>query len=270
VWDTTTGKLLRQRRQPDPNLNAVAFSPDGSQIATGQQNQIVKIYDSATLNRNRAFENPEAQPPFGISDYGTSALAYSPDGRLLLAGSRDGLVWLIDAGGKDRQRILQEVKLLDQTRPNYEAPSGAIVSVLFSEKGKRAYAVESTGAVWVWSTADWTRAGDYRIEAGASSAALSPNGRILAVANSDGAILFYGAESGKLKLTVASTADANSGLVVATDGTYDFGNKADLSLALYRVGRKTVTVDRLPGSRRVQGLLNEFLKENAEPQSEKE
>jgi WD40 repeat protein len=270
VWDTTTGKLLRKRRQPDPNLNAVVFSPDGSQIATAQQNQIVKTYDAATLDRIHAFENPEARAPFGVSDYGTSALAYSPDGELLLAGSRDGLVWLIDAGGKNPQRILRQVKLLDQTKPNYEAPSGAIVSVLFSEKGKRAYAVESTGAVWVWSTADWTSAGDYRIEAGASSARLSPNGRVLAIANSDGAIRFYGAASGKLKLTVASTADVNSGLAVATDGTYDVGNEADLSLALYRVGRKTVTIDRLPGTRRVQGLLNEFLKENAEPKVERE
>jgi hypothetical protein len=36
-------------------------------------------------------------------------------------------------------------------------------------------------------------------------------------------------------------------------------------MAAYRVGRETVSIDRLPGNRRVQGLLGEFLRENAAP-----
>ncbi|HKT69505.1 MAG TPA: WD40 repeat domain-containing protein, partial [Terriglobales bacterium] len=142
--DPPTGKFLRQRRQPDPKLNVVAFSPDGLQIATGQQDQIVKIYDAATLNRIRAFPNPEPQPPFGVEDYGTSALAYSPDGKLLLAGSETGVVWVLDAVGNNPARILHAFEEFDPEKPNQRS-YGAIVSVFFSPDGKRAWAVQSSG-----------------------------------------------------------------------------------------------------------------------------
>ena len=262
--DTATGKILRRRRQPDPKLNVVAFSPDGLQIATGQQDQIVKIYDAATLNRIRAFPNPEPQPPFGVEDYGTSALTYSPDGKLLLAGSETGVVWVLDAAGKNPARIVHAFEESDPEKPN-DRSVGAIVAVFFSPDGKRAWAVQSSGKVWLWNTGDWNSAGGYQTEAGASSAALSPNGKVIAIANKDGAVRFYAAEGGELKLVLASTPAPDSTLAVATDGRYDFGTPSDLSLAAYRLGRETVSVDRLPGNRRVQGLLSEFLKENTAP-----
>jgi WD40 repeat protein len=262
LWDTETGKLLRQRKQPDPALDVITFSPDGVRIATGQQAQVVKIYDAATWNRTPAFANPENGPPFGVTDFDTSALTFSPDSKLVLAGSRNGLVWLLDASGKNPAQILHQAKLLDQAKPVYEAPSGKIVSVLFARDGEHAYAVESTGTVRTWKTRDWSRARDYQVQSGASSAALSPNGKALAVANADGAIRFYEAESGKLLLVLAGTEDSNSELVVAPDGRYDFGSEADFSLAHYRVAGKTVRVDQLPGNRRVRGLLKQFLQQN--------
>lgn len=267
LWNATSGSLLRKRRQPDPELNVVAFSPDGSQIASGHQNKIVKIYDTASLNRTRAFKAPENETDPAISDHGTSALAYSPDGKSLLAGSRDGLVWLLDAAGENPPRILRQVEPFDPTKPN-EQSSGAIVAVLFSHDGKRAYAVESTGVVWKWSTNDWSDAGYYQIPAGVSAAALSPNSQVIASTLEDGTVRFYAAETGQLKLVLASTADANSGLVIATDGKYDLGISSDSSLAVYRVGRKTVSVDNLAGNRRAPGLLAGFLKENSEMPAE--
>jgi len=183
----------------------------------------------------------------------------------LLAGSRDGLVWLLDAAGENLPRILRQVKSF--YLPNEEL-SGAIAAVLFSHDGKRAYAVESTGMVWKWSTTDWSDAGHYQIPAGVSAAALSPNSQVIASALEDGTVRFYAAETGQLKLVLASTTDANSGLVIGTDGKYDFGIPSDSSLAVYRVGRKTVTVDSLPGNRRAPGLLAGFLKENSKMQAE--
>lgn len=192
---------------------------------------------------------------------------HSPDGRFLLAGSRDGLVWLLDAAGENPPRILRYVEQCDPTGPNEES-SGAIVAVLFSHDGKGAYAVESTGMVRKWRAPDWSDAGHYQIPAGVSAAALSPNSQVIASALEDGTVRFYAAETGQLQLVLASTTDANSGLVIATDGKYEFGIPSDSSLAVYRVGRKTVTVDNLPGSRRAPGVLAEFLKENSEMHAE--
>jgi len=265
LWDTSTGKLLRKRRQPDPVLNAVAFSPVGSQIATAQQAELVKIYDSSSLNRMYAFLGPEQQPSFGINSYDTSALAYSPDGKLLLAGSTDGFVWLLDATGTKTVEVLREATEPDATEPTYQEPPSAIVSVFFSRQGDRAYAVESNGTVWLWNRKDWSSAGKYETPRGAVSAALSPNGNVIAIANADGATRFYDAETGKSQLVMASTDDPDSQLSVASDGRYDFGRDSDLALAQFRVGRTTVRVDQLPGHRRVRGLLSVFLRQAASP-----
>ena len=264
LWDPVNGKFIRQRRQPDPELNVLTFSPDGTQLATGQQAQIVKIYDSATLNRSRAFANPEKEPHIGVDYLGTSALAYSPDGKLLLAGSQNGLVWVLDAAGDNPARIVHEVEDFDPGKPNQRS-SAAVVAAFFSPDGKLAYAVQSSGVVWKWKAADWTSAGSFGTQAGAASAALSPNGKVIALANQDGAVRFYAANGGELKLLLASTPGAGSALAVASDGRFDFGAAGDLSLAAYRLGRTTVSVDRLPGNRRVPGLLGEFLKESAVP-----
>ena len=167
-----------------------------------------------------------------------------------------------DAAGNNPARILHEYEEFNPGAPN-ERSAGPIVAALFSPDGKRAWAVQSSGKIWQWNTADWTSAGVYQTEPGASSAALSPNGKVIAIANQDGAVRFYTADTGRLQLVLASAPDSNSALTVAGDGRYDVGLPSDLALAAYRVGRETISVDRLPGSRRVQGLLSQFLKENA-------
>jgi WD40 repeat protein len=263
IWNTASGSLFRKRTQPDPELNVVAFSPDGSQIASGHQNRIVKIYDAATLNRIRAFRSPDARADPQVEDYGTTALGYSPDGKFLLAGARDGLTWVVDTAQENPARILRQADGSDLNQFN-ENRAGQVVATLFSRDGKYAYAVESTGMVWKWNTSDWSNAGHFEIPAGVSAAALSPNSRTIAVAINDGTVRFYAADSGQLKLVLASAPEASSGLAITPDGRYDLGIPSDSSLAAYRVGRKMVTADKLPGNRRVSGLLLEFLKENAE------
>jgi len=267
LWDSMSGKFLHSLRQPDPELNVVVFSPDGSQIASAQQNRIVKIYDAVSLNRIRAFRNPEGDTQQNGEDTGTTALAYSPDGKSLLAGTRDGLMWVLDVAQENPARILRPAEGADLDRFNQNRV-GHVVATLFSGDGKYAYAVQSTGMVWRWNTADWSDAGHYELPVGVSAAALSPNSRMIAFALTDGTVRFCEADTGHLRLILAGATEAGSGLAITPDGRYDFGVLSDSSLAAYRVGRKTVTVDKLPGNRRVSGLLAEFLKENAETADE--
>ena len=112
----------------------VAFSPDGSQIASGHQNRIVKIYDAASLNRIRAFRTPDARADPQAEDYGTTALGYSPDGKFLLAGARDGLIWLLDVAQENPARILRQADGSDLDQFN-ENRAGQVVATLFSRDG---------------------------------------------------------------------------------------------------------------------------------------
>ena len=71
-------------------LSRVAFSPDDTQIATGDWDGIATLWDVATGAELVSFTN---------TDYVTS-VAFSLDGKCLAAGTRDGNVtlWDIDTG----------------------------------------------------------------------------------------------------------------------------------------------------------------------------
>ncbi len=259
LWDAATGKSLRHRSQPDPELNVITYSPDGKQIATAHQVHIVKIYDAHTLDRVRAFKDPLSQSPTWLDRYSTTALAYSPDGHQILAGASDGIVWVLDVEGKNQPRLLLQNEEEDPTAANAQVFLGSVVAAFFSKNGKRAFIVASTGAITVWDAGTWTKAGAYQTPEGASSAAMSPNGRVLAVANVDGAVRFYTTDDAKLQLTLVSTGLERPALVITPEKNYDISSNKDLDLAALCVGRICIAVDQLPTSHRIPGLFNEFL-----------
>ncbi|MFG6194348.1 NACHT and WD repeat domain-containing protein [Nonomuraea sp. JJY05] len=91
LWDLTTyeqiGGVLRGTGS-DLGFYAVAFSPDGTRLATGGRDGYTRLWDTASRRQvgdpltNRRFRNEK--------------LAFSPDGRTLAAADADGQVWLWD------------------------------------------------------------------------------------------------------------------------------------------------------------------------------
>lgn len=115
IWDATTGKLLREIETGDDEVNCMAFSPDGCSIVTHGRTETrrwakkLPLVDVSAKWRDefKLWDVAAGSLRSSTCDEDTdscwqevSALAFSPDGRLLAAGDYSGRVrlWELPAG----------------------------------------------------------------------------------------------------------------------------------------------------------------------------
>ncbi|CAD5979295.1 putative serine/threonine-protein kinase PkwA [Planktothrix tepida] len=88
VWNVKTEEEYPVDWKQSQPINCVAFSPNGSLIATGCDNTIIQIWD---------LENPQLSPICTLEkhDKAVTAVVFTPDGKKLISGSKDGkvIVW---------------------------------------------------------------------------------------------------------------------------------------------------------------------------------
>ncbi|NIS67143.1 MAG: myosin kinase, partial [Gemmatimonadales bacterium] len=82
-----SGQKLLEHKENDGELWAVAFSPDGRQIAVGGDGRSATILDATTGSELRTLRG-HAWEVYGV--------AFSPDGKFLATGSRDQTVKIWD------------------------------------------------------------------------------------------------------------------------------------------------------------------------------
>ncbi len=84
IWDATSGQHLEVTHDPSLVL-AVAFSPDGTQLATGDSYQSARIWD-ATTGRQQLELTHDSSPVLTV--------AFSPDGsQLATGGDKTAQIW---------------------------------------------------------------------------------------------------------------------------------------------------------------------------------
>lgn len=125
IWDTATGKLLSTLnwRRGTPTY-ALAFSPSGRFIASGHP-EAAKLWDN-TVKPKRQIDDAIGDYQHALEirehkDY-VSKLAFSPDGKTLLTGSKDGTIQAWDtASGSHRFTVLGHI---EGTRDLMFTPNG--------------------------------------------------------------------------------------------------------------------------------------------------
>ena len=86
VWDVDQSTRLHSLRGHTKQIDTLAWSPDGSLIASGSYDETIRLWDPTTGRSLAVFREPK-KPIYAIS--------FSPDGSLLVGGSSYGqlLIW---------------------------------------------------------------------------------------------------------------------------------------------------------------------------------
>ncbi len=88
LWDAQTGERLRALEAHGDYIADLAFSSDGTTLASASSDETVRLWDTRTWR--------ESAPALCGNGDAVEAVAISPDGRRLATGSKDGLVLLWD------------------------------------------------------------------------------------------------------------------------------------------------------------------------------
>lgn len=140
-------------------VDTVAFSPDGTLVASGSLDHSIMLWDTASGQEIRALSGHSK---------GVKSVVFSPDGKLLASGSEDNTVKLWDVSTGTELRTLNR-------------HSAGVTSVAFSPDGKTLASGGYDTTIKLWNVSTGTELRTLKVPSEwVYSVAFSPDGKVLA------------------------------------------------------------------------------------------
>ena len=207
LYDVATSTEVALLKGHTMGVTSVAFSSDGTLLASGSEDETVKLWAVATHTNIATLR--------GHTD-GVWSVAFSPDGKLLASGAGDPIIHF---------PADNTIKLWDvETNTNIatlEGHEGRVASVAFSPDGKILASGSDDGTVKLWDVETNTNTATLEGHTdGVASVAFSPDGNILASGGGifDGTVKLWDVETNANTATLEGHEDGVASVAFSPDG----------------------------------------------------
>jgi WD40 repeat protein len=214
IFDVASRALLTTISGHSDCIYGLAFSPDGSTIATSSYDKLIKLWDAANGNELRT-----------LKDHidAVYAVAFTPDGkRLVSAGAdRSVKVWDVPTG----RRLYTFSEATDGLNTVAVDPSGKYVAAAGFDKSVRVWRMDENGGEMLHSM--------MANEDAILKLVWSPDGTILVTASADGTVRSLKASDLSEIASARNQPDWVYGLAFSADGSTVAIGRMDGSLAFW-------------------------------------
>ena len=209
------------RFSPGALVYTVAFSPDGQMLASGGDDNAVRLWNVADGSEREAFIEHNKS---------VTSVAFSPDGQRLASASLDGFVrlWYVSS---ERQRT--------SLRDN-----GEVESVAFSPNGKvlASGSGDQEGFVTLWDISQERRIVTLPGHGGlVESVAFSPDGQLLASASRDKTIKLWNVDTQYMRKPLTGHKNVVHAVAFSPDGETLASSSRDNTIKLWDVSSGNIS-----------------------------
>jgi WD40 repeat protein/DNA-binding SARP family transcriptional activator len=267
VWATGTGSRVAKVGGHTGPITAVAFSPDGTGMATGGADGVVQV-------RSLAATEPGAAMLLTGHTGPVTQVVFDPGGRWLASASTDGTVRLWGTTDGAEVRVLRghrgpvlglSVHLdgatlastgEDGTLRVYDTSSGTVVvarghegpvgGVAFAPDGSTIATASTDATLRTWNPATGEQRSSVATPAGIHAVAYSPDGETIATGGAEAVVAVHDLRTGRVDRTIGGHTAPISALAFAADGDRLLTTAADGTARMWDLtvagGRDWLTV----------------------------
>ena len=254
IWNATEREVIHRVPLEDKRPYALAFSPDGKQLAVGEGAYTANLWDISTASAVHRFVNHEksilrrfSQRIMGRNRNGemvTRALAFSPDGKRLACGGIFDAVWIWDVKTGNLNQKFSMPSDLPLPDGWGELESNSPMFLQFSKDGKRLFSGLASGNFVVVNIASGT-VDKTLLPAGYQprkpdhvnpiSVALNPDTSLLAVGKTDNVIELIETQTWQSVAELREHRDWIDSLDFSHDGTKLLSNSRDGTMRVWEL-----------------------------------